>query len=225
MSIGKNIQIILDKVNEASINSGRDLDSVKVMAVSKFHPIEKVYEAYEEGLKIFGENRVQEAVEKFSTNTLENLELHLIGSLQRNKVKKILPIVNCIQSVDRIELLQEIAKHENSKDVKILLEVHTGEESKKGFMNTLDLENAIKYAISVGLNITGFMTMAPFTDDKKIIRKAFVQLRDTSNKIRDAFPNLQLPELSMGMSNDYEIAIEEGSTLIRVGTAIFGNTA
>ncbi len=223
MIIKKNIEIIQDRIHEASLKSGRNDKDVKLMAVSKFHPIEEVLEAYDAGLRLFGENRVQEATEKFSKLSLSNLELHLIGTLQRNKVKKILPLVTCIQSVDRIELLQEIAKHKMYNSVTLLLEIHTGEESKSGFASVLDVENAIRYAINENLNICGFMTMAPFTDDKKIIRKSFVQLRDIANRMKEMFPSLQMPELSMGMSNDYDIAIEEGSTLVRVGTSIFGN--
>ncbi len=223
MSIKHNIEVIQEKIHEAAIKSGRNEQTIKLMAVSKFHPLESVLEAYDCGLRLFGENRVQETEEKFTGVELMDLELHLIGSLQRNKVKKILPLVHCIQSVDRIELLQEIAKYDENKNVKLLLEVHTGEESKNGFTSLIDIEHAIQYALENNLNINGFMTMAPFTDDKKVIRKSFIQLRDTANSIKDKFSNLHLPELSMGMSNDYEIAIEEGATLIRVGTAIFGS--
>ncbi len=223
MSIKDNIEQLQEKIHNACYKSGRKTDAVKLLAVSKFHPLESVLEAYNCGLRYFGENRVQEAVQKFGDANLSDLELHLIGSLQRNKVKKILPIVSCIQSVDRIELLQEIAKYEDFKNIKLLLEVHTGEESKSGFSSVLDVENAIRYATDNGLNVTGFMTMAPFTDDTKAIRKSFIQLRDVSNIMKETFPKLCLSELSMGMSNDFEIAIEEGATLVRVGTAIFAN--
>ncbi len=222
MSITHNSSIIKEKIHEACIKSGRDSSEVKLMAVSKFHPIEEIHEAYDAGLRLFGENRVQEAVEKFCTLNLSDLELHLIGSLQRNKVKKILPLVTCIQSIDRLELLQEIAKHEDAKRVSLLLEVHTGEESKNGFKSVIDVENAIRYAATEGLHISGFMTMAPFTDDINRIRKSFIHLRETAQKMKELFHNLPLTELSMGMSNDYEIAIEEGATIVRVGTAIFG---
>ncbi len=222
MSVRQNISFLLEKIHEAAVKSNRHEETVKLMAVSKFHPLEEVLEAYDCGLRLFGENRVQEAVEKFGEVDLLDLDLHLIGSLQRNKVKKILPIVNCIQSVDRIELLEEIAKYDEYKNVKLLLEVHTGEDSKSGFTSKESIKDAINYAVDKELNVVGFMTMAPLTEDKKLIRKSFSTLRGISEEIRDFFPQLHLPELSMGMSNDYEIAIEEGSTLIRVGTAIFG---
>ncbi len=221
MSIRNNVERVLENINSCTIKSKRNPGEVKLLAVSKFQPLDKIHQAYEVGLRLFGENRVQEAVEKFDKLSLSDVSLHLIGSLQRNKVKKILPHVNCIQSVDRIELLQEFTKYDAAKNIQLLLEVHTGEESKKGFSSLKDLEEAIQYSITAGLNITGFMTMAPFTEDKKIIRNSFIQLRNTSNKMKELFPALHFPELSMGMSNDYEIAIEEGSTLVRIGTAIF----
>ncbi len=222
MSIKQNIDRLKEKICDASVKSNRNTESVKLMAVSKFHSVEEILEAYDAGLRLFGENRVQEAVEKFTDIELMDLNLHLIGSLQRNKVKKILPLVECIQSVDRIDLLNEIAKFDEYKHVKLLLEVHTGEESKNGFTSVSDVEDAIRFGIQHSLNIVGFMTMAPFTDDKKIIRNSFAKLRQVSDTMQELFPSLHMPELSMGMSNDYEIAIEEGSTLIRVGTAIFG---
>lgn len=229
MSIAQNIALIQEKIAAATKRSGRDASSVRLMAVSKFHPIEEIQVAYNAGIRLFGENRVQEACEKFSNLSLPDAELHMIGSLQRNKVKRILPLVDCIQSIDRIELLDEIAKHSSKenfvpskKNIKLLFELHTGEESKTGFVSELDLEAAIDYAIRSGLFPAGFMTMAPFSDNVDLIRHSFVTLRETAARIQKNFSHLDLSELSMGMSNDFEIAIEEGSTLVRVGTAIFG---
>ena len=139
ISIKENIEKIREKIISAEIKAGRKEGSVALMAVSKFHPAEAVLEALKANQFLFGENRVQEACGKFPEilQQWENAELHLIGSLQRNKVKQILPIASCIQSVDRIELLEEIikqkAKLENNKIIKLLFEVHTGEESKSGF--------------------------------------------------------------------------------------------
>ena len=151
----------------------------------------------------------------------------MIGQLQSNKVKKALEYASCIQSVDRIDLLREIEKQcaKTDRRIKVLFEVHTGEESKSGFTSEADLLEAIeKCAEGAFPHIIpeGFMTMAPFTDDEKLVRKSFITLRNLSEKIRPQFPSLSLTELSMGMSGDFEIAIEEGSTLVRVGTAIFG---
>lgn len=237
MSISQNIALVQDKIATAAKRSGRDASSIRLMAVSKFHSAEEIQTAYDAGIRLFGENRVQEACEKFSNLSLPDAELHMIGSLQRNKVKRILPFVSCIQSIDRIDLLDEIAKHSahencadtvfgtqnlSKKNVKLLFELNTGEESKTGFLSELDLEAAIDYAIQRGFLPAGFMTMAPFTDDEALVRRSFVTLREVAERMQKKFSQLNLSELSMGMSNDFEIAIEEGSTLVRVGTAIFG---
>lgn len=231
ISIKENIEKIREKIISAEIKAGRKEGSVALMAVSKFHPAEAVLEALKANQFLFGENRVQEACGKFPEilQQWENAELHLIGSLQRNKVKQILPIASCIQSVDRIELLEEIikqkAKLENNKIIKLLFEVHTGEESKSGFTDVGELEKALELAgqnKTLGIESSGFMTMAPFTDDKKQIQDSFRKLASLSEKLKNQYKDLPLKELSMGMSSDFEIAIEEGSTLVRVGTAIFG---
>ena len=165
---------------------------------------------------------MQEACGKFPEilEKWDNVELHLIGSLQRNKVKQILPIVSCIQSVDRIELLEEIikqkAKLNDNRIIKLLFEVHTGEESKSGFTDIGQLEKALEIAgehKNVGIECAGFMTMAPFTDDETLIRKSFSKLASLSENLTSQYKDLPLTELSMGMSSDFEIAIEERETV------------
>ncbi|MCR4939386.1 MAG: YggS family pyridoxal phosphate-dependent enzyme [Treponemataceae bacterium] len=232
--IKDNLEHIKEKIHDAELRAGRKVGSVKLMAVSKFHPAEAVIEAYKAGQKLFGENRVQEACGKFPqlTEKYPDIELHLIGSLQRNKVRQIIPLVTCIQSVDRIELVDEIIKQCRKlktegvdKKLCLLFEYHTGEESKSGFLSEDELMAAVERAGSAsdcGIICSGFMTMAPFTDDKDAVRASFRKLRELSERVRKQFPFLPLDELSMGMSGDYEIAVEEGSTLVRVGTAIFG---
>ena len=231
ISIKENIEKIREKIQKAEIKAGRKEGSVSLMAVSKFHPVEAVIEALKANQFLFGENRVQEACGKFPEilQQYEKVQLHLIGSLQRNKVKQILPIATCIQSVDRIELLQEIIKQKEklaiNKKIKLLFEVHTGEESKSGFTDVGELERALELAgenKSLGIECSGFMTMAPFTEDKKLIQESFRKLYSLAEKLKNQYKELPLIELSMGMSSDFEIAIEEGSTLVRVGTAIFG---
>lgn len=229
MSIKENLQIINSQIKEAEIKAGRKEGSVKLMAVSKFHPVEAVFEAIDAGQCLFGENRVQEASEKFPQVFQKNpvAELQMIGQLQSNKVKKAVEIASCIQSVDRIELLNEIEKQcaKINKTIKILFEVHTGEESKSGYEN-VDLLKASMDECAEGkfphIIPCGFMTMAPFTDDKNLIHKSFATLRELSEKLKGEYKSFNLSELSMGMSGDFTIAIEEGSTLVRVGTAIFG---
>ena len=227
--VAENLKSILNKIREIEKKSGRAENSVKLLAVSKFHPAESVIEAVEAGQNLFGENRVQEASAKFDQIHSQgiNPSLHIIGSLQRNKVKEAVRIASCIESVDRIELLQEIEKQaaKIDKNIEVLFEVHTGEDSKAGFTSEEDLKAAIEGCANGSFpHVTpkGFMTMAPFTEDKELVRKSFVTLRNLREKFQKDFPNLDLSELSMGMSGDFEIAIEEGSTIVRIGTAIFG---
>ena len=154
-----------------------------------------------------------------------SIELHFIGSLQRNKVKQIVPIVSCIQSVDRIELIEEIEKQcaKINKRIKILFESHTAEDSKSGFRSIESLKEAMNYLSKCSHIIpAGFMTMAPFTEDKNMIEASFKKLVSIAETMKNLFPNFDLSELSMGMSNDFETAINCGSTLVRIGTAIFG---
>ena len=151
----------------------------------------------------------------------------MIGQLQSNKVKKAVEFASCIQSVDRFDLLKEIEKQcaKLNRTIDILFEIHTGEESKSGYTSEEELRKSIE-ACAKGefphIIPDGFMTMAPFTSDEILIRKSFCTLRELSEKLRRDYKELPLRELSMGMSGDFEIAIEEGSTLVRVGTAIFG---
>lgn len=244
-AIKHNIEKIRERIEKAAERSGRKAEKIALMAVSKFHSFEEIQSAYRAGIRLFGENRVQEAVCKFANmrQTLEQSELHMIGTLQRNKVKDIVPLVSCIQSVDRIELLDEIAKQlhkdksttvgqsqtqiqaqpqSQSQAVKLLFEIHTGEESKAGFANEDDTVRALEHAEELKLQVTGFMTMAPFTEDRTQIRKSFASLRALSERMQKRFPSFCFTDLSMGMSGDFEIAVEEGSTMVRVGTSIFG---
>ncbi|WP_296325851.1 YggS family pyridoxal phosphate-dependent enzyme [Treponema sp. UBA3813] len=227
--IAENLESVLNKIRAVEKRAFRDENSVKLVAVSKFHPAQSVIEAIHAGQLLFGENRVQEAAAKFDEIRARGLEpnLHIIGSLQRNKVKEAVRIASCIESVDRIELIEEIEKQaaKINKNIEILFEVHTGEDSKAGFTSVEELENAIKLCAGQKFpHITprGFMTMAPFTEDKGLIRKSFVTLRNLRDSFQKKYPSLDLSELSMGMSGDFEIAIEEGATIVRIGTAIFG---
>lgn len=229
MSVKENLNKIQNKIKETEIKCGRKEGSVKLMAVSKFHPTSDIIEAINEGQLLFGENRVQEANDKFPDilHQYQNVNLHMIGQLQSNKVKNAVKIASCIQSVDRYDLIKEIEKQcaKIDKTIDILFEVHTGEESKSGFTSEDELTrclDALKDGVFPHVNPKGFMTMAPFTDNKDLVRKSFKTLRELSDKYKKEYPMFTMDELSMGMSGDFEIAIEEGSTLVRVGTAIFG---
>lgn len=228
-SIENNLKEILQKIEYAEQKYNRTKGTVKLLAVSKFHPVDAVEKAISAGHLLFGENRVQEAVAKFSdiNSFNKDVELHIIGQLQTNKVKKAVTVASCIESVDRIDLLKEIQKQceKINKKIKILFEINTAEDSKSGFKNYEDLYEAVKYCADGNTPFVepiGFMTMATLTDDKSLIRKSFSSLRKLSEKLQSEFPMFNFSELSMGMSNDYEIAIEEGSTEVRIGTAIFG---
>lgn len=228
-SIENNLKEILQKIEYAEQKYNRTKGTVKLLAVSKFHPVDAVEKAISAGHLLFGENRVQEAVAKFTdiNSFNKDVELHIIGQLQTNKVKKAVTVASCIESVDRIDLLKEIQKQceKINKKIKILFEVNTAEDSKSGFKNYEDLYEAVKYCAEGNTPFVepiGFMTMAPLTDDEVLIRKSFSSLRKLSEKLQTEFPMFNFSELSMGMSNDYEIAIEEGSTEVRIGTAIFG---
>ena len=229
VNIAENLKVIKQKIKEAEKRAGREEGSVKLMAVSKFHPSEDVISAIGAGQFLFGENRVQEAFEKFPPiiEAHPEVELHMIGVLQSNKVKNAVKVASCIESVDRLSLLDEIEKQcsKIDKKIKVLFEFHTGEESKSGFETEKELEQTLT-AITEGkyphVIPAGFMTMAPFTDDKERVRQSFIMLRELSKRMKEKYPQFEMKELSMGMSGDFEIAIEEGSTLVRVGTAIFG---
>lgn len=229
--IKSNLKNVISQICEAEKAAGRKEGSVRLVAVSKFHPAQAVVEAYEAGQTLFGENRVQEAKAKFEELRTEhpdfNLDLHIIGSLQRNKVKDAVKIASCIESVDRLELIEEIEKQcaKIGKTIEILFELHTGEESKSGYTDESALEDSIR-KIAEGqfphVVTKGFMTMAPNTDDTELVRESFVRCRETRRKMAEKFPELDFSELSMGMSGDFKIAIEEGATIVRIGTAIFG---
>ena len=228
-NINETLSKILGQIRECEKNAGRSMGSVSLVAVSKFHPAESVISAIDAGQKIFGENRVQEAAEKFDFIRESGFspELHIIGSLQRNKVKTAVRIAQCIESVDRLELIEEIEKQcaKIGKTIDVLFEIHTGEESKAGFTSEESLLEVISNCnkgVYPHIKPKGFMTMAPNTTDKEQVRASFRTLRLLREKMQSQFQNLDLRELSMGMSGDFPIAIEEGATIVRVGTAIFG---
>jgi pyridoxal phosphate enzyme (YggS family) len=191
-----------------------------------------VEEAYNAGQRLFGENRVQEAFGKFAglKKTFPDIQAHLIGGLQRNKAKAAISLFDCIQSVDRDALIDELGKLTEECDTErakgagfpILLEMHTAEASKSGFLDADALCHAAEKALAYsGLALSGLMTMAPFTNDEKAVRRAFRAVVSARDMLEARFPG-HWQSLSMGMSNDFEIAIEEGATLVRIGTAIFG---
>ena len=222
---------ILDKINNTCTRTGIKQYDIQLMAVSKSYPITSVEEAFKHGIKLFGESRVQEGITKF-TLFREKFkpdipQIHFIGSLQSNKAKKAADFFDCIQSVDRLSLIDALGKFTlgRHKPLMVYLEYLTGEESKKGFS---DLDSLFRAAEKVhaleGLKPMGLMTMAPFTDDEKTIRASFRKCRIAAQELAKRFGKDSWSNLSMGMSSDFVIALEEGANLIRIGQAIFGET-
>jgi pyridoxal phosphate enzyme (YggS family) len=229
MMIRNNIEEIRERIHNACIRAGRSVDEVALMAVSKFHPAEAIAEAYRAGQRLFGENRVQEAAAKFGSRAAiaeqwPGAEVHMIGNLQRNKASDAGHLFNLIQSIDRIPLIDELAKHiDNGTRLPVLFELNAGEESKSGFADEDALLAGVEKALETGrLEPRGLMIMAPWTGDDKLIAGAFRRLKVLQGRLEVRFPECSWECLSMGMSGDFETAIREGSTMVRIGTAIFG---
>jgi pyridoxal phosphate enzyme (YggS family) len=226
MPVAQNIAKIEERIQRACENAGRKRDEISLMAVSKFVPLDLIEEAFGAGIRLFGESRVKEAAAKLETFRKGHSQagLHLIGSLQRNKAKQAALFFDCVQSVDRLELVTELAKYapEREKPLEIFLELHTGEMSKSGFENLDGLFEAAQMVCGCAyLKPAGLMTMAPFTEDTRLIRASFRALARAREELEKRFPKENWHCLSMGMSNDFEIAVEEGSNLLRIGSAIF----
>ena len=224
MTLGDKLEKIKEKVSLIQEKVGIE-NSVEIVAVTKTHPFQIIKDSYNAGFFSIGENRVQEAISKFqSFESMPKLNKRFIGHLQSNKVKKCINIFDTIDSVDSLKLLKKIAKEAKSKEkeIPVLLEVNTSKEPQKKGFSSVELDSILSCFYVKNVKIEGLMTMAPFTDEKKVIRKAFIELRRLKEKINNQTNNNKVVELSMGMSNDYEIAVEEGSTMIRLGTSLFG---
>ena len=214
MSIKENLSSILSTLPE----------SVTLVAVSKTKPISDLQQVYDEGQRIFGENRVQEMTEKWE-NMPKDIEWHMIGHLQRNKVKYMAEYVSLIHGVDSPRLLAEINKQAEkyNRTISCLLQVHIAEEDTKfGFDEDelLALVENEEFKAYKHVKIVGLMGMATFTDDMNQVRREFKSLKSLYTKLENTYPNFTI--LSMGMSGDYKIALEEGSTMVRIGSSIFG---
>ena len=196
-------------------------DNVHLVAVSKTKPNDLILEAYEAGQRIFGENKVQELVEK-EQSLPKDIEWHMIGHLQTNKVKYIAPFVSLIHAVDSIKLLEEINKRakNNNKVIRCLLQLHIAKESSKFGLNKEGILEILESKFS-NVSIVGLMGMATFTSDEKQIREEFKYLKGFYDELKEQHPGFSI--LSMGMSGDYDIAIEEGSNMVRIGSSIFGS--
>ena len=220
MSIAANISAIKEELGNAS---------VKLIAVSKTKPVESITEAYNAGQRIFGENTVQELVEKYE-RLPKDIEWHLIGHLQSNKVKYIAPFINMIHSVDSLKLLQEINKQaiKNNRVIDCLLQIYIADEDTKyglDFSEAIDLLRSKEFTELKNIRIRGVMGIATFTVNPRMTQDEFYELKTFYTGLKETIfrKNPEFTEISMGMSGDYKIAIEKGSTMIRLGSTIFGS--
>lgn len=225
MEIKENLNMVETRIRDACSSCGRAADEVKLIAVSKTKPVSALEEAYDYGCRDFGENKVQELVDKYEVMP-KDIRWHMIGHLQRNKVKYIVDKVFLIHSVDSLRLAQEIEKEAAKKDinVNILVEVNVaGEESKFGTTAGEAVSLVEQIAKLPHVRVRGLMTIAPYVEDPEENRRYFAKLKQIYvDIIHKNIDNVFMEELSMGMTGDYEVAITEGATYVRVGTGIFG---
>ena len=229
MSIAENIFATRERIAAAAKRAGRRPEEIALMAVSKTHPPERIREAYAAGLRLFGENRVQEFAGKAGAlSDLAEAEWHMIGHLQTNKALKAAELFRAVDSVDSVKLAEKLdsAARSLGKKLSVLVEINVGGETAKSGVapDSRELEELLLAAPRFeALQFLGFMTVPPFTDDPEDARPYFRKLRKLHNVIAARkLPAIEIAVLSMGMSHDFEVAIEEGSTCVRVGTAIFG---
>lgn len=224
VALSTRAEAVRERVAAAAIRAGREPGDVTIVAVSKTFPRETIDAAYEHGFRVFGENRVQEIRDKFATPLPPDASVHLIGQLQTNKVRQALQHVHCIETVDRSSLVKALAAElpKHGRSLSVLVQVNVSGEAQKAGCAPEDAEALIRQLMIVPeLSCDGLMAMAPLVDDPEDARHTFRGLRDLRDRLREA-TGLPLPILSMGMSNDFEVAIEEGATHVRIGRAIFG---
>ncbi|RBP39192.1 YggS family pyridoxal phosphate-dependent enzyme [Garciella nitratireducens] len=223
--IDENIKNIIQNIDKAAKKSGRSLEDITLIAVSKTVDVESMKYIYQKGFNNFGENRVQELTKKF-TQFDDKVNWHFIGHLQRNKVKYIVDKVKLIHSVDSIRLLKEINLQAKKigRQIPVLVQVNVAKEESKFGIKTNEIKDFMREAVNYSnIIIKGFMMIAPYEEDPEKVRPFFMELREIYDKIKKKERhNIKMQYLSMGMTNDYTVAIEEGSNMIRIGTGIFG---
>ncbi len=224
-TIKNNLEIIKEKIEKAALMANRNPEEIKLVAVTKTATIEQIEEAINAGVKIIGENKIQEAKEKYKILSAD-IEWHLVGHLQTNKVKYAIEIFDCIHSVDSIKLAEEIDKRslQFGKITNVLIEVNvSGEETKYG-IRPEEVKPFLKETSGFSrIRVRGLMTIAPIAEDKEEVRPYFRKLRELSEEINSKnLKNVKIDYLSMGMTEDFEVAIEEGANMVRIGRGIFG---
>ncbi len=224
--IDSNLELVLKNIEKAALKSGRKAEDITLIAVSKTKPFEDIVKAYDCGMRNFGENKTNEIREKFELARDLDIDFHMIGHLQRNKVKYIVDKVVLIHSVDSLRLAKKIDEEAKKKEVivDVLLQINIGQEDSKFGTNIAEVEDLVQSISSFSsLRLRGLMCIAPYVVDPEENRQLFRKMKDVFVDIKAKNKdNNYIDILSMGMSNDYEVAIEEGSTMVRVGTAIFG---
>lgn len=225
VDIAANCRMLFERIGRAAARSGRDAGAVRLLAASKSQSAEKIRAAAAAGVRLFGENYVQEAASKKAT-IAGAFEWHLIGHLQRNKAKAVLDLFDVIESLDSIELARALDKAAGARGrvVRALIEVNLGGEASKSGVTAERLQPLLETVATLRhVKVEGLMAVPPFFEDSEQTRPYFKELRELRDKLKTTrVANIDLRELSMGMSQDYEVAIEEGATLVRVGTALFG---
>jgi pyridoxal phosphate enzyme (YggS family) len=225
MDLKERLENVKDRINKAALKCNRDPESIQLVAVSKTISANRVKEAIDAGVTALGENYVQEARDKFNVLGTYPVSWHFIGHLQSNKAKYAVRLFDLIHSVDALKLARELNKQAKkiNKIQDILIQINIGQEPSKSGSAIENAVNLIKDIILFeNLSLKGLMAMPPFFNNPEKTRPYFIALRNLRDQIHNAFPKLVLNELSMGMTGDFEIAIEEGATLVRIGTAIFG---
>jgi pyridoxal phosphate enzyme (YggS family) len=220
-----NIDHVRSVMAESALRVGRAPEKVTLVAVSKTMPVELVQMAYNLGVTDFGENRVQEALPKIAAFHPQGLRWHMIGHLQSNKAAKVVNPFYCVHSVDSLHLAQTLSRHagEQGKEIIVLLQVNvSGEASKEGMPLTETSELARQIVALPHIRVDGLMPIAPLVEDPEQVRPVFRELRLLRERLRSELPQCSWQHLSMGMTDDYSIAIEEGATIVRIGRAIFG---
>jgi len=224
-NLPERLREVRERIDTALDRGGRDGEEVRIVAVTKTHPLAAVEAALEAGLTDVGENRVQEMEEKVQAIGGDALRWHLIGPLQRNKVKRALPLISLLHSLDSLRLAQKISSEgvDAGLTTRALVQVNASGEGSKGGFAPEELVDAVGTMMELpGLELLGLMTMAPFTSDEPVLRKTFSRVRLLGEELQQQVPGFRVQHLSMGMSNDYEIAVEEGSTVVRLGTVLLG---
>jgi pyridoxal phosphate enzyme (YggS family) len=225
MNVRKRLENIKDRINKSAISCGRDPKSVRLVAVSKTVPADRVKEAIAAGVDILGESYVQETRTKFNELSAYSLSWHFIGHLQTNKAKYAVRLFDLIHSVDSLRLARELDKQakKNNKVQNILIQINIGKKPSKSGADAESASNLIKDVLHLeNLSVKGLMIMPPFFNDPEKVRPYFSALRNLRDQIQQTLLEVDLYELSMGLSGDFEVAIEEGATFVRIGTAIFG---